>query len=492
MLPVSIPTSPETLAYLSHLAEDEEEYQAAILQARRYDAGQQFVALTNRLRQFLGGDTSDTSADYKRLRLNVCRIVLAAVVDRLTVTGFDSDEQPQEAPAVDERGQPTTRLIKPVAAWAWQLWQQNRMDAKQRRVHETCLRDGESFVLVDWDNTTGRARFTPHQRFVDGSLDGDNDGCRAFYRNDDSDQDLLFVTKRWVEVFYDQAGRRITRQRLTIYHPDRIEKYSGFPGSWQRVTDDPGEPWPIPWRDTRGRSLGIPVAHFRSSAGMEAREAWPMQNLINKVLVDLAAESDIAAFRILVAFGWKPVDSAGNPLSIEPGRWLGSEKPGASMEVVQGVDLTQFVNVIESLMLWTAMATDTPISKFITTKQVSSEGTQKEQNEALLTKTGQRQGEQGNGWEDCMSIARRLENTFGRGGLDEGAQLYTGWKSLIARDETAELERAKLRKELGMPIRIIGKELGMTEEEIMTWEQDANARAEQAQAQFQPGEENAQ
>jgi hypothetical protein len=32
----------------------------------------------------------------------------------------------------------------------------------------------------------------------------------------------------------------------------------------------------------------------------------------------------------------------------------------------------------------------------------------------------------------------------------------------------------------------------MTEEEIMTWEQDANARAEQAQAQFQPGEENAQ
>jgi hypothetical protein len=76
--------------------------------------------------------------------------------------------------------------------------------------------------------------------------------------------------------------------------------------------------------------------------------------------------------------------------------------------------------------------------------------------------------------------------------LDEGAQLYTGWKSLIARDETAELERAKLRKELGMPIRIIGKELGMTEEEIMTWEQDANARAEQAQAQFQPGEENAQ
>jgi hypothetical protein len=205
MFPVITPTSPETIARITAISHDEDDFQADVLTARKMDAGQHFVALTDRLRQFLGGDTSDVSQDYNRLRLNICRIILAAVVDRLIVTGFDTDETPQETPDVDERGQPTTRLVKPVASYAWRLWQLNRMDAKQRRVHEMALRDSEAFVIVDWDNTRQRPRFTPHQRFVDAAQDGDGDGCIAYYRNDDPDQDLLFVVKRWTEVSYSQV-----------------------------------------------------------------------------------------------------------------------------------------------------------------------------------------------------------------------------------------------------------------------------------------------
>ena len=86
--------NPETIAYLRALTDDESEYQRDILQAREYDAGQQFIALTDRLRLFLGGDTANTSEDWRRLRLNVCRIVLSSVVERLIVAGFDSDETP--------------------------------------------------------------------------------------------------------------------------------------------------------------------------------------------------------------------------------------------------------------------------------------------------------------------------------------------------------------------------------------------------------------
>lgn len=444
----------EQTAYLQALAEEESDYQRDVMQARQYDAGQQFVALTDRLRAFLGGNVGDTSADWKRLRLNVCRIVLTAVAERLMVAGFDSDE---------------TADAKPVAAWAWKVWQANRMDAKQRRAHEAALRDSETFIIVDWDNVNKRPRFTPHDRYIDATVGGDNAGCKAFYRNDDPDQDLLYVTKRWAEVDYAK-GQRTVYQRLTVYYPDRIEKYRGTPGAW----GDPIEV--VAWLHRDGTPMGIPVAHGRSTAGMEAREAWPLQNAINKVLVDLMAESDVAAFRILAAFGWRPVDKRGNPLTIEPGTWVGSENKDARMEVVQGSDLSQSLNVLDALIYKVATVTDTPVSRFIATKQVAAEGSQKEQTSPLLNKVRNRAGELGNMWEDALHIARRLENTFGKGGLDETVSLSTTWDALDVRDEAAELKRAETYDKLGVPLDIIAGVLGFTPAQTRAWQAEKDAR----------------
>jgi len=451
-------SSPEQTAYLQALVADETEYQADILQARMYHDGRQFVALTDRLRAFLGGDVLNTADDWKRLRLNVCRIVLTAVLERLSVTGFESDE---------------TADAKPVAAWAWQTWQKNRMDAKQRRAHEAVLRDSEAFVIVDWDNLNKRPRFTPHDRYIDASVGGDNAGCKAFYRNDDPDQDLLYVTKRWAEVEYTKR-QRTTRQRLTVYYPDRIEKFAGTPGAWKPVET-------VVWRHRDGTPLGIPVAHGRSSAGMEAREAWPLQNAINKVLVDLMRESDMSAFRILVAFGWKPVDKNGRPLTIEPGTWVGSESKDASLGEIKGSDLSQFLNVLDALIYKVATVTDTPVSRFIATKQIAAEGSQKEQGGPLLNKARARAGELGNMWEDALHIARRLENTFGAGGLDEAAQLSTTWDALDVRDEAAELKRAETYDRLGVPLEIIAGVLGFTPAQTAAWQAEKDARRALAQ-----------
>jgi len=495
MFPITTPISPEAIAFMRAETNEESDYQLEIAQARDYDEGRQFVALTERLRQFLGGDTAKDSEDFKRLRLNICRIILSAVVDRLIVAGFDTDEAPQERPAIDENGQATTKLIKPVAAWAWNIWQRNRMDAKQRRVHEAALRDSESFVIVDYDNSSKRPRFTPHLRFVDvsGTTGADvGEGCRAFYRNDDTDQDLLFVTKRWTEVLHTAEGTRRERQRLTVYLPGEIRKYAGFPGAWKPTQDADNEPWPIPWLDKAGQPLGIPVAHFVSSAGMEAREAWPIQNAINKAFVDLMEESDKSAFRIMLAFGWKPVDSAGNPLEITAGKWMGSEKVGATAQAIPGGDLSQFLNLIDSLIYKAAIVTDTPLSRFITTRQVQAEGSQKEGNAPLLTKARNRQSELANGWTHAMYMAMRLENTYGKGVLDEQAFITTQFEPLEARDETAELDRAEQRKRLGMPIQIIARELGMTPEDAALWVAEAEQRAEQAVAQFAGGQDDAQ
>ena len=460
--------NPETIAYLRALTDDESEYQRDILQAREYDSGMQFIALTDRLRLFLGGDTANTSEDWKRLRLNVCRIVLSSVVERLIVAGFDSDETATEAG------------VKATASWAWKAWERNRMDARQRRVHEATLRDSESFVIVDWDNARNLPRFTPHLRYTSGGVGGDGMGCRAFYRNDDPDQELLYVTKRWYDVRYGPAGREST-PRLTIYYPDRIERYSGAPGA-EKQYGEAGQPWPIPWLHKDGTPLGIPVAHFRSSAGMEAREAFPLQNAINKALVDLMRESDMSAFRILIALGWEPVDAAGQPLTIEPGTWVGSSSKDAKVGEIKGADLNGFLNLIDSLLYKVATVTDTPVSRFIASRQVSAEGTQKEQNGPLLNKIRNRAGELGNGWEDALHIAARLHNTFStEPAVNETVELMTQWDALDVRDEAAELLRAEAYDKLGLPIELIAPVLGLTPKQAAIWQAEKDARRALAQ-----------
>jgi hypothetical protein len=482
----SLTVFPEALAHLRALAADEEDYQADVLQARQYDAGVQFVHLTERLREFLGGDVDNTIEDYDRLRLNICRTVVAAVVERLIVSGFDTDEEGVSVAVVGEDGTESTTTEKPLASWAWRTWQRNRMDAKQRRVHEACVRDSESFVIVDWDSVNGMARFTPHLRYVDQSLTTHTgadvgEGCKAFYRNDDADQDLLYVTKRWTEVYYE-AGQRKQRQRLTMYYPDRVEKYAGTASNWRPIQDEGDLGWPIVWQDSVGAPLGIPVAHFRVSSGMEAREAWPAQNAINYLCVLELTAGDATAFRILIALGWEPRDADGNPLPIAPGTWVGTMKADGKVEVVDPADISGISNLVEAWVFRAAMATDTPVSRFITTKAIASEGTQKQQDGPLVNKVRGRQGEIGNSWEDCLMIARRLENTFGVGGLDERPMFSTTWEPAEVRDEDAELARAAKKQSLQIPIEEIWADLGYPADKIALWKAQADARREEEMA----------
>lgn len=488
--------SPERIAFLASLAADEEALQRDIVQAREYHDGIQFVKLTERLREFLGGTdvgilTSD-SEDYRRLRVNVTRIVTTAVTERLLVSGFDTNEIGVAEPVLDETGeaktdpltdQPMTSAVKPVAAWAWELWQANRMDGKQRRVHEACCRDGEAFVIVDWDNNEQRARFTPHVRYIDqsvtyGSSADVGEGCKAFYRNDDPDQDLLYVTKRWTEVTFPN-GTRQQRNRLTVYYPDRIEKYTGFTGGWQPIMDEGDAGWPIRWVDGAGQPLGIPVAHFRSTAGMEAREAWPAQNAINYLSVLELATADATAFRILIALGWQPVDSDGNPLPIEPGKWLGTTNKDGKVEVIEPADISGISNLIEGWIFRAAMTTDTPVTRFLTTKQVAAEGTQKQQDGPLVNKVRGRQGDIGDGWEGVMTIARRLANTFGAAGLDEAARFYTKWENAEVRDRDKEIDRAQKLLTIGVPFRQVAIELGYDAAQVDEWDAQKEARRQE-------------
>lgn len=490
---------PDVLAHITALMQDDAEYQADLQQQRDYYVGRQFVALTDRLRMFLGGNVGITTKDFKRVRLNIFRTVINAVVERLIVSKIVTDEQGVEEPLKDELGKvvkdadgkPQAGVVKPTANWAGRTWLHNRMDARQRKIYEMTLRDSEAFVLVAWDDEQKVARFTLHPRYIDESVLGNRTdqplyGCMAVYQNNDPEQPLLFVTKRWTETAYD-TGTRADRQRMTIYYPDKIEKYAGMGQTWEAVQDRGDPAWPLPWIDPATKEpLGIPIVHFRSTAGFEAGEAVGPQNAINKTMIDLLAAADLTAFQILIALGWNPVDADGNPLPIEPGTWIGTMKTDAKAQVIPGADLTNISEQVYNWLAWAAMSTDTPVSRFTMSRHIAAEGTLKEQSAPLLNKARMRQSELAIGIADLFVIARKLHNAFfSAPKLDPEVEISVTWEPLEARDESAELERATQKLALGIPQKKIWAELGYSEAEIAQWTAEAEQRKQEQMKQMQ-------
>jgi len=449
--------------------------QQVIAQARRYYRGEQGVQLTERQREFLGFQQGGG------FRANYCRMVVNAVHERLIVSGFSSDEAP------------TAEGEQPTARWAARLWRVNRGDALQFVVHRDAVRDGEVFVLVDPTGVGGEAAFpvlAPHPRYVDPRHGGSGFGIRAYYDNDDPRQGMQYVAKWWTEEVEEEGAaggrRREQRQRMTLYFPERIERYvwqRGARSGWVEYREE-GQAWPVAWMDRQGRALGIPVIHFQNPEQVsELADAVPVQDAINKTLLDIIAAADACGIPVrwsnefLTTDGRPPADDGSNYLAITPGCIITVQGEKARLENLEGGDLGPLLQTYNELVLTLARITDTPLSRFQTTRQVAAEGTLKQQEAPLLSKVRARQVFFGNAWEDVLAMARRLAVEFGGLNLAEDVSLETQWAPAETRDEPSIEEKLKA----GVPQEQVWAEMGYTQEEIGAMKQMDEVRARQAQ-----------
>lgn len=455
------------ISYLDALLAADIDDQKSIVLARKYHEGKQKVYMDDRVKEFLALHPENP------FRLNVCRTVVTAVKDELNVTGFDTSE------LLDDKTE-----MKAQAVWAGNIWNANHMDSIQDEVHEAAMRDRESFVIVDWDNDNKRPRFTHNQRFTDLSAGGDQEGCWILYENNDPHQPAILAVKQWLETITDAniSPFPLSRIRRTLYYPDHVEKWV-YQNGWQHYAEE-GEEWPIPWRDKNGQPLGIPIVHFMNeNLTPEAWDAIPMQDAINKTLVDILSNSDMSAFRSYKAFGWYPTTDGQAPkadgsnlLKFKPGQFVGSVKPPdqASMDAIIGEDVTPMVNTLKDLIILTAQITDTPVSRFMASGQIAGSLTLKEQEQPLKKKAADRRSLFGDAWQQCMVMARKLQNAFGTGNLDETIQFFTMWL------HTESLDELTKKQALGVPFETIWVEMGYTREQIMAMKQTDEYRIELA------------
>lgn len=416
---------------------------ADYIRAREYYDGVHRTQLTSRTREFL-----NLKADAE-FNVNYCPTVVNAKADRLSVSGFDTDDKTQ-------------------ADILWKWWRKNRMDRTQGIVHRASIRDGDAFVLVEWDNVAQMPRFYFEPAYA-------GDGVMVYYSEERRD-DIQFASKHWRIQHGENAGKM---RRINLYFPDRIEKYISHDdvalGNWMPYMDDetvqlPGKlgncgcVWFTDTGTETGKALGIPIIHFKHNDNGDCygtshlANVMPVQDVLNKSMIDLIGAMDVAGFGLLVGTGadWTAT-------RVGPGAIVSVNTPAseASLTRLAGDDPAGLLAVYNALVMEIARVSGTPLSYFQSSGQVAAEGTMKQQEVALVSQVKKSQIDYGNAWEDVLTMARRLYNVYGQGGegvMDEDELIDTVWDEAESRNEMEQAQTLSVK---------VGQ-LGVSEEQAQT------------------------
>jgi SPP1 Gp6-like portal protein len=268
-----------------------------------------------------------------------------------------------------------------------------------------------------------------------------------------------------------RAGRAV--ERLNLYFADRVEKWyrvqAGGKGGWEHHTDDGERAWPTPWRAGDGTPLGIPVVHFRNkplgkaTGRSELRGVIPQIDLLNKLVVDLAAILDNQAWRQRWATG---IDGTGSQFTNVPGDVWTSSSPDAHFGDFAADEAAGVLAAIDQTLNRMARRSRTPLH-LLTGGDMPSGEALKSAESGQTAKAKKIHVVWGNGWEDAMLYALRLTEAYGSLPVEIDLSrivITTEWDDPVSRNDKEEAETALLYHELGVSKDTILTRLGFDPE----------------------------
>jgi hypothetical protein len=401
----------------------------------RYYAGDQPLAFAS---------TDFRSAFAQRFRhfsANFCKLVVQAVEERLTVTGFRLGEAGQQADSD-----------------AWDIWQANQLDEQSQRAHREALISGEASVLV-WPGDD-----TPLLRV--------QDPAKVIVAYGDDPLERVAALKKWEAL----NGTKLA----TLYFPDRLEKYQWTTngrgsdgrfnsGGWEPRAV-PGEAWPLP--NPLGVVPIVPLANDPSLDGVgtsEIASVLPLQDALNKLYLDMLLASETGAFRQRWATGIEiPVDpESGRPL--EPwkaaiDRWASTAAPDAKFGTFDATDLGPYVRSIEQTIQIIASTTRTPPHYLLGQAGSFPSGESLRAAETgLVAKALRRQRDFGEGWEEAMRLAFL---TLGDTVRSSATDAETIWKDAETKTESEHVDALVKLQSLGVPKEQLWEDAGYSPQQI--------------------------
>lgn len=389
-----------------------------------YYDGEHNARLTDRAKEYLERSGVTFSENF-------CEPVIDVLSERLTVTGFST-----EVEKIDE--------------WLADVWERNRMDATQGTVHTTAILKGDGYVIVDWNEEQGRPIFAQNRPEI----------VQCKYSDDG--ETTLWAAKAWDTTAtgpMNEAGRAICR--LNVYWPDRVEKWfrlqAGGKGGWQHWLEEAGsdDSWMVDWTDADDKPLGVPVFHFRNrpigrTAGRsELRSVIPQQDLLNKLVLDMAMILDNQGWRQRWVAGVDPTNTSFKNI---PGDvWMSADKD-VTFGDFQTDDAEGILAAIEGALSRIARRSRTPLHLLTGGDMPSGEALRTAES-GVVAKAQDRMTSFGNAWEDVMRMGMKLAQVNGALPVDVDVAdiiIKTQWDDPLSRNEKEEVETAILLRELGV------------------------------------------
>lgn len=456
--------NPAELAKAVWDTDEELEIQARIVAARHFHEGQFSDKLYEEIRKRVVGQ----ELPKVFTAVNLSRMIVNTLRDRLSLTGLQISDEEQAV------------LF---AEW----WKYSRMSSNQHDIYTWTLRDQEAFVILAFERPNaalgvagvtaeagqipGRVTFHVKQRYTDPQVGGDGDGCRAHYE----DGRLAYVTQRWAETVW-RNKKPFSRLRLTIYLPDRTERYVDEGKGWAKYRTDPADTWPITWVDAAGRPVGVPVVHFTNEEERpEARDAWGLHLASDHTIASLLIASQMQGFPMLWANfypttdGKPPNDDRSNVWQVGPASIVGNAEMGkdGKLDRIPPGDLSQLINAENQWLMWTAASTSTPaLASTLALGQNISGETLKQFDVAQVTKAERLQSRFGDKWEEVAEKARVIYNAFAAANLKPTVYNST-WRSAETRDRRDRMAESAEKRAAGVPEEQLWIEFGYSQEDIV-------------------------
>jgi len=408
---------------------------------------------------------------FREFALNLCPAICDAVRDKLKVTGFSLGTQAPLPASVarytdhahhepaflsslkgTEEEQQLSR--PPSEAPKFQtihdaldsLWQSNSMDLTQEEIHLEALKLGDSYAIV-WPGSDGSVTIYP-QRAAN---------CTVQY-DDEMPGRMLWAAKYWraldglvrLNIFYpDRIEKYVSRSRSELALPDAREFLFAASDSSLETRDQGQGTFPNPYGT-------IPLFHFSNTSEVgsfgrgELAQAIPIQNGLNKAVLDMLVAMEFSAFRQRWVTGLDvDYDSEGNalpPFKIGMDRLWTASNPQVNFGDFSTTDLDQFLKVKDSFRVDMASVSGTPLHYFLQNIRGFASGEALGRAEArFLAKVRDRQRAFGQTWSRLMSFALQIV------GFDKGIRLRTQWEDPAPIAEREFLENLILKKRLGLP-----------------------------------------
>jgi hypothetical protein len=375
---------------------------------------------------------------------NLCQSVVDVQAERLEVVGFTSNS------ATTETDEATgVHLVRDkVGDAAWELWEEYDLDLVADEVHKDALLFGDGFTITE----------------SDGSIWCQEPPQMAVRYSEEKPGTIELAAKTWRDAATDHVN-------LNLYYPDHVERYttrapqkgatlnaSAFESAGEDVATD-----------------SMAVAHFPNRAysryGIsELKPVLPLQDALNKSVIDMLVASEYQAFRQRWITGVEPdLDADGRPQGFNashgPGEFLTLPGENAKVGDFAQTDMTPFHDLVDSFRAECARVSGIPPYYFFADGGGGTpSGESLKTMEVRFTRKGQRQQRCfGKGWENATVAALVATDEVDS---SDGLDLNAVWDGANARSESEKMDVLVKKQAIGVPNSQLQKEAGYDPDQV--------------------------